>query len=270
MRFRRVAGLVLVGAALLSALAGCGAAKGGGDVRDIVVAVAPGYYPITYADDEGNAAGYDVDVMKKVDELLPEYNFVFELADKETMNVGVQTGTYQMGINSLFKTKEREEIYLMPENLMGYTPVGFIQRESDDINDFATAVAEGKKVYPLLASSGIRLVVDKYNEEHPEAPVVYDTLSEPNYGTLFASIQDGNYDYAVDLITVFNLQPEENVKGLKVSEPVLVVPTYPIINKDEADLNSKVNDTLKKLEDDGTLADISVKNFGYDLFQVGK
>lgn len=261
---------MIMGAILVLAAGGCGAAKGSSDEREIVVALAPGYYPITYADDDGNAAGYDVDVMKKVDELLPQYNFVFEIADKETMNVGVQTGTYQIGINSLFKTDQRLEIYLMPENLMGYTPVGFIQREDDNIGDFSTAVAEGKKVYPLLASSGIRLVVDKYNEEHPDAKVEYDTISEPNYGTLFASIQDGNYDYAVDLITVFNLQPEENVKGLKVSDPVLVVPTYPIINKDEAELNEAVNEALKKLLDDGTLSKISVDNFGYDLFTVGK
>ena len=73
------------------------------EAKEIKVAVAGGFYPITYADDNGEAQGYDVEVFKAVDELLPQYTFTYEITDKETMNVGVQSGTYQVGINSLFK-----------------------------------------------------------------------------------------------------------------------------------------------------------------------
>lgn len=270
MKTSGIISIALASVLLAGALTGCGAKAGGDEAKEIIVAVAPGFYPITYIDDDGNPAGYDVDVMKKVDEMLPEYTFVYEVADKEAMNVGVQTGTYQMGINSLFKTDERKEIYLMPENNMGYTPVGFIQREDDNITDFETAVAQGKKVHPVVASSGIRLIVDGYNKEHPDAPVVYDTYSVANYAEAFASILDGKYDYAVDLIPVFELQPEDMIKGLKMSDPVAVVPTYPIINMDEKDLNDAVDKTLKTLLDDGTLSKISVDEFGYDLFQIGR
>ncbi|MBR2766126.1 MAG: transporter substrate-binding domain-containing protein [Blautia sp.] len=261
-------GLVLTGVFTTAAVAECGEGKESGEAKEIVVAVAPGFYPITYVDDDGNPAGYDVEVMKKADELLEEYNFVYEVVDKEAMNVGVQTGAYHMGINSLFKTDERLEIYLMPESNMGYTPVGFIQREDDDITDFDTAVAEGKKVYPIRAASGIRLIVDAYNKEHEDAPVEYETYSQANYETLFESIRNGQYDYAVDLIPVFDLQPENMTAGLKMSDPVAVVPTYPIINKDESDLCDAVNETLKTLQDNGTLSEISVDQFGYDLFKV--
>ena len=77
------------------------------EAKEIKVAVAGGFYPITYADDNGEAQGYDVEVFKAVDELLPQYTFTYEITDKETMNVGVQSGTYQVGINSLFKNDAR-------------------------------------------------------------------------------------------------------------------------------------------------------------------
>ena len=139
---KRLLKIALATTLALGILAGCGSAETKGNEektpadsagaeqnREIVVAVAPGFYPITYADDEGNAQGYDVEVFKALDEILPQYSFRYEVADKETMNVGVQSGTYQVGINSLFKTQARTETYYMPENNMGYTPVGIIQRE---------------------------------------------------------------------------------------------------------------------------------------------
>ena len=76
------------------------------EAKEIKVAVAGGFYPITYADDNGEAQGYDVEVFKAVDELLPQYTFTYEITDKETMNVGVQSGTYQVGINCLRTMRE--------------------------------------------------------------------------------------------------------------------------------------------------------------------
>ena len=101
---------LFVAVALSLSLAACGDSqdKTEDGAREIIVAAAPGYYPITYADDNGKAAGYDVAVFKAIDELLRDYTFTFEIADKETMNVGVQTGTYQVGINSLFKTESSD------------------------------------------------------------------------------------------------------------------------------------------------------------------
>lgn len=236
--------------------------------RNVIVAVAPGFYPITYADDDGNAQGYDVEVFRKLDELLDEYTFEFQLCDKDTMNVGVQSGAYQVGINSLFKTDARLETYAMPQNNMGYTPVGLIQRAEDDIPDLEAAQAQGKRVYPVQAASGILLIVEDWNAAHPEAPIQYELRSEANYGALFAALQAGDYDYAIDLITVFNLQPEENVAGLKVSDPISVVPTFPIVNRDETKLCQAIDEGLKTLREDGALSALSVDAFGSDLFSL--
>ena len=72
MKHKRIISLLLAVAALTSLTACAGGKSGDGsgksDVRTVKVAVAPGFYPITYADDNGEAAGYDVEVFKAIDE----------------------------------------------------------------------------------------------------------------------------------------------------------------------------------------------------------
>lgn len=238
--------------------------------KEIKVAVAGGFYPITYADDNGEAQGYDVEVFKAVDELLPQYTFTYEITDKETMNVGVQSGTYQVGINSLFKNDARTSTYYMPENNVGYTPVGIIHREGEEINSFDNALDQGLKPYLVNASGGIRFVYDDWNANHPDKQIEYTLNTEFSYADLFASIRSGDYDWAADLIPVFNLQDKDTVAGLVISDPVSVVPTYPIVNQSQTELGDAINEALGTLKEDGTLSKLSEDIFGYDVFALAE
>lgn len=273
-RILTTSALVLSLAALA---AGCGASQdeagtgsqGNDQAREITVAAAPGFYPITYADDNGNAAGYDVAVFQALDDLLDDYTFTYELADKETMNVGVQAGTYQVGINSLFKTEEREKTYLMPENNMGYTPVGIIYRTADGpVNGFQDVYDRNLSIYPTQASGGIPNVIDNWNKEHPDAQLSIEKVSTMSIADSLAAVQNGEYDVTVNLIPVYNLFDVQTTAGLSISDPVDVVPTYPIINKDETELAAAIDDGLKTLKENGTLSKLSEEYFGYDVFAV--
>ncbi len=264
--------LTLVMAAGLTA---CGSAQAAnndsGDVRKISVALAPGFYPITYADDNGEAAGYDVEVIKAIDELLPQYEFTFDIVEKETMNVGVETGTYQVGINSMFKTPEREEIYLFPETNMGYTAVGAISREGEDkIHSFKNIHDRGLKLHPTNASGTIANVIADWNEANPDSTLDIEIVSTVDNNEALNAVRSGEYDAYIHLLPVINLWGEELISGLQISDPLDVVPTYPIINKDEEQLTKDINEALKKLKDDGTLSKISNDTFGYDVFELAK
>ncbi len=278
-KFKKFAALAL-SLGVLASLAACGgtaapAETGSADTADtagartIKVAVAPGFYPITYADDDGNAAGYDVAVFQAVDEKLDQYDFTFEIADKETMNVGVQTGTYQVGINSMFKTAERLETYLLPENNMGYTAVGIIYREADGpVEGFQDIYDRQLTIYPTNASGGIKSVFDKWNENHPDAQLSIELLPTLSVADSLAAVQNGEYDVAINLIPVYNLFDDDATAGLAISQPVDVVPTFPIINKEETELNAAVDQALGELKEDGTLSALSQEYFGYDVFSI--
>ena len=241
------------------------------DVRTITVALAPGFYPITYADDNGNAAGYDVEVFKAIDELLDQYEFKFEIVEKETMNVGVETGAYQVGINSMFKTPEREEIYLFPEQNMGYTAVGALYRDGEEpITSFQDVYDQGLKIHPSNASGTIANVIANWNEAHPDAQLEIEIVSTVDNNEALNSVRSGEYDIYIHLLPVINLWDDSIKGGLQISDPLDVVPTYPIINKDEEQLRDDVDAALKTLDEDGTLSQISNDTFGYDVFEIAE
>ncbi|MBQ6318861.1 MAG: transporter substrate-binding domain-containing protein [Lachnospiraceae bacterium] len=266
---------VLLALAVAGSLTACGGgtsqSSASGNSRVINVALAPGFFPITYADDNGEAAGYDVEVFKAIDELLPQYEFKFDIVEKETMNVGVETGTYQVGINSMFKTPEREEIYLFPETNMGYTAVGAISREDGEkIHSFQDIHDRGLKLHPTNASGTIANVISDWNESHPEGKIDIEIVSTVDNNEALAAVRSGEYDVLIHLLPVINLWGDELLGGLQISDPLDVVPTYPIINKDETVLKDDINGALKKLADDGTLSKISNDTFGYDVFELAK
>lgn len=243
--------------------------NGGQDVRTITVCAAPGFFPITYADDDGNAAGYDVEVFKAIDELLPQYEFKFELADKETLNVGVQTGTYQVGINMLFRNAEREETYLIPEHNMGNATIVLLYNaNAEPVIGFQDVYDRGLKIYPTTPAGGIPQVINRWNEAHPDAQVEIELDSSTNTGDSLAAIQAGEYDVSPTILQVYALYPEEAVVGLTYSDPVDLIHTYPIVNKNETELYEAIDESLAKLYEDGTLSRISNEIFGYDVFEL--
>lgn len=263
---------LFIAAVLVLSLAACGSDENTDDegARTITVAVAPGFYPITYADDDGNAAGYDVEVFKAIDELLPEYNFVYEVVDKETMNVGVQTGTYQVGINSMFKTEERLETYIMPENNMGYTAVACLYREDEEaVTGFADIYNRQLSIHPTQPAGAISNVIEEWTEAHPDMPLSIGYVAAFDNNEAMNAVRAGDYDVFFQLLPVIELWSDEAKAGLATSEPLDVVPTFPIINKEETDLNAKIDDILVQLKEDGTLSKLSVEAFGYDVFDLG-
>ncbi|MCR5673632.1 MAG: transporter substrate-binding domain-containing protein [Lachnospiraceae bacterium] len=262
---------VAVAGSLTACASGTQSNDAASDTRKITVALAPGFYPITYEDDNGQAAGYDVEVFKAIDELLPQYEFVYEIVEKETMNVGVETGTYQVGINSMFKTPEREEIYLFPETNMGYTAVGGVSREGEEkIHSFADIYDRGLSIYPTNASGTIANVIANWNEKNPDKKIDIEIVSNVDNNEALAAVRSGEYDVQIHLLPVINLWGEELLSGLQISDPLDVVPTYPIINKNETALTEDINTSLKTLSENGTLSKISQDTFGYDVFEINK
>ena len=53
-----------------------------GEVQKVLIGIRQDLYPTSYINEQGEPAGYDIDVIKKIDELLPEYEF--EYASTET------------------------------------------------------------------------------------------------------------------------------------------------------------------------------------------
>lgn len=69
---------------LLGVLAGCGqgeSAKAGSGVQTVIVGTGTDFPNIAFMDEKGELTGYDIEVMKAIDEQLPQYKFVFKTMD---------------------------------------------------------------------------------------------------------------------------------------------------------------------------------------------
>jgi len=242
----------------------------GNPVKVIKIAVVSTDKPKTFVDDDGNITGYDVEVLKQVDELLEGYQFEFEAMDYESMLVGVETGAYEMGSNSLMKTPAREEKFLFPEQNLGVTLTKLIMRaDQTDLDTLDDVAAHGFKLVPMPANWGTFAVVKEYNETHPDAPVQIENIESLDRADAYRWIVEGRYDAFVTTIDGHAVTAEGLglMDQLKVSESVLAAsPTYCIFNKEQTELAREVSDALKTLKEQGTLSSLAVEWLGEDVF----
>ena len=83
--------------------------------KTIFVGTGKAYAPFCYLDDNGNLAGYEIDVLNAVDELLPQYQFEYETFDFANILISLQAGKVDIGSHQFGKTPQREENYLFGE-----------------------------------------------------------------------------------------------------------------------------------------------------------
>ncbi len=99
----------------LSMLAGCSSASTpsgsstgtSGDekasVQKVVVGTSNTMPPYYYQDENDNLTGYDVEVLKALDERLEGYEFTFEVMDFNAMAVSLETGKIDIAAFQLVK-----------------------------------------------------------------------------------------------------------------------------------------------------------------------
>lgn len=105
-------------------------------VRKVKIAYEQSSKPITYTDENGEAAGYDVEVLKAVAERLPQYEFEFVGTSDDDLLIGVEQGKYQVGVKNAFWTEERTEKFIYPKEFIGLSSTGLVLKKK--MNRFKT------------------------------------------------------------------------------------------------------------------------------------
>jgi ABC-type amino acid transport/signal transduction systems, periplasmic component/domain len=222
--------------------------------------------PFGFVDDKDELAGYNVDVLKAIDEKIPEYEFEYEGIDQSAVFVGVDTGKDVLGAGSFFKTAEREEKYLFPDenygNIVMYLAV---KSDNSDINSLDDLV--GKKLVPLMPNTSNYNIIKDYNDAHPDAPIKLETIDNVTTADALKWVASGRYDaFLIPGMTYYDTQKDLNL-DLKLTDAIQTNPIYFVLNKSETDLKTKIDEALKELKADGTLSTISQTWMGEDIFK---
>ena len=138
----------------------------GDSVIKVRVAGTADYKPYTYLDEADNVTGYDIEVIKAIDELAPEIECEYTYTEWDTMLPGLDADRFDLVTNQLCYTDERNEMYLYPKCPFLYFGSTIISSADDPINTWEDL--SGKTMGAIVGSS-FTTQMEEYLEEHPGA-----------------------------------------------------------------------------------------------------
>ena len=104
------------------------------EVITLKVAHTQNYAPYDFINEKGESDGFEVAVLKAIDEKLDAYQFEYVGTSDEDLLIGLESGKYDIGTKGAWYTAERAEKFIIPENAIGASIIGFTIRKEDSSN----------------------------------------------------------------------------------------------------------------------------------------
>jgi L-cystine transport system substrate-binding protein len=252
------AAMLLFGTMFLSA--GASSEKGSPDkVRKVVVGTGNAKRDFCFLDEKGNLVGIELDILRAVDELLPQYEFSFEGGEFRTVLVGIDGGKYDIAAHNYAKNAERQEKYLYGNiPYLHYSYQLVVKAGRKDINSIQDM--EGKTL-STAAGNNISYLFEQYNANTAKVPVqlAYGSLDTE---TRIKALEEGRIDaYAAEPRDTENVRKAFNNRVEGVGPEFLPGYVYYIFSKGDTQLRDDVDKALTTLRENGKLRELSLKWF---------
>lgn len=255
---------ILLGAVLL--LSACGStgntttSASAKDVEKIIIGTGSQFINICFYDEDGNLTGYDIELLKEIDNRLEQYEFDFQVMDFSNLLLSLETKKIDLLAHNMARNAEREEKFLFNEQPYNAMPLHVVVHEDnteiksiDDINGKNVAVAP---------TSNASIFVEQYVKDHS-----FDT--EISYITQTADMNNQLKTGRIDAIFSFPFAVDINNNAADaqqkiVGDPLLFTDIFFMFNKEDTELSNAVDEVLKELIEDGTVKELSTKWLGAD------
>lgn len=252
-----------------------GAAQEEGTVRKITAAHTQAYAPYDFIDENGNSDGYEVAVLKAVDELLPQYEFEFVGTTDDDLLIGVESGKYQVGTKGIWWTAARTESYIFPEHYIGasITGLAFRTENADQITDMESFADFSGRLVPLAPQNAQYTIVENYNKNNPDHPIELVAAEQFSNSDSYQWVLEGRYDAVFEIKTQFehNVVSESGEYHQYADQLSYVayeaIPIWTLFNINEQELADAFDQAWEQLYEDGTLERLQQEYFGYSLFE---
>lgn len=233
-------------------------------------------YPLAYKDESGNVTGYEIEVMKKVDELLDDYKFNYvEGGTQDAQYTGLNAGRFDIVLSNAFYTEERAETYILPDNPLGASLVGLVvQKGNTSVASFEDVAKQKLSLAPILAGDGLYYVVYDYNQKNETRQIELQATDDANsFMNAISWIAEKRYDVAVWPKNYYESVVRDKEGELHIYNDKVdfvecrSVYTYPVIGKGNEELAKAISEALGKLKSEGELEKLSEKFYGYNAFK---
>ena len=213
--------------------------------------------PMGFVDDEGGFTGFDIELAEETAKRLG-LEFVPQPIAWDSKDMELNSGTIDCIWNG-FTINGREDDYAWSAPYLDNKQV-FVVAEDSGIEDWAGL--EGKVVEVQTDSSAEAALED--NEELTGTFGTLQTVAD--YNTAFMDLESGAVDAIAMDIVVAGYQIEQREGGFTILDEEISSEQYGVgFAKDNTELRDQVDEILKEMAADGTLAEISEKWFGEDI-----
>lgn len=217
------------------------------------------YPPYGYMDDNGEYTGFDLELAAAVCE-LEGWELVKKPINWDSKDMELNSGAIDCIWNG-FTMNGREDDYTFSTPYVDNSQVIVVAEDSgiQALTDLA-----GKTVGVQAASAALDVL---QSEEEGGQKALADTFGALNefadYNTAFTELQAGALDALAIDIGVANYQIKSRGEGYMILEETLNTEQYAIgFKKGNQELCDIINEDLKKLTEDGTVAELAEK---YDI-----
>ncbi|MGR4010278.1 transporter substrate-binding domain-containing protein [Leucobacter sp. 1207-22] len=243
-------------------------------VTTLTVATGASPKPYTFLDENDELTGYDIEILRAVDEKLPEIEFKFEVVDFPQLFAGLDSGLYNIVANNLSATEERREKYDFATPTIE-AQFGIVTKD-DSQNITRLDDLAGKRTYGEPGLNFTR-VLEQYNEQNPGKEIKIE-YTELDTQTQYKNLATGGIDFIFNERVVYNELggPDTALKlnfteldGAYLSDTfgtnLYSAFAFSKRTKNVDDIVEQVNGAIAELDADGTLAKLSDEFFGYDV-----
>ncbi len=219
--------------------------------------------PMGFTDDDGTIIGYDIDLAKEVASRLG-VEFKAQPIDWDAKEMELSTGKIDCIWNGFTMSEERSKALAFTRPYLANDQVVVVKNNSDfkKLADFA-----GKKV-GLQAGSSAQEAVDS-NEEFKSS--LKEIVFFKDNMTALNDLLVGGIDAVVMDSVVANYSIATTKKPLKLLDESLAKEAYGVgFRKNDVKLRDEVQKILEEMEQDGTVANISIKWFDKNISTISK
>ena len=231
------------------------------EVTKVYVAHTQTYVPYDYVNGKGESDGFEVQVLKEVDELLPQYEFVYVPTSDDDLLIGVESGKYNIGTKGAWFTEERAKKFVFPKNYIAASSIGIPFRTEDAavIKDLESFASFSGKLVPIAPQNAQYNVVEEYNKEHPDNQIDLQASDSFDVADAYTWVVEGRYDAFFTIKVSFenNVLAEDGAYhdyADKLSYVVYqAIPTWPLFNKNDKELADAYDEAITTLTENGRI-----------------
>ena len=228
----------------------------------LIVGFDQDFPPMGFIGNDGEFTGFDLELAQEVAKRLGlEYKPQPIAWDAKDMEL--EAGNIDCIWNG-FTMTGREDDYAWTEAYMANTQVFVVAKDSGIASQADLA---GKVVECQVDSSAEAAL-----KEVPDLTATFkDLLTTADYNTAFMDLEQGAVDAIAMDVIVAGYQIQQRNADFVILDDSLSAEEYGVgFKKDNTELRDKVQKTLEEMAADGTLKGISEKWFGEDVTTIGK